>query len=242
MVLRFATVNEGMAKWLFFSVYAFLAASGLAKAESFEERVRAYILSNPEVILEALEILSEREARAAVAKKLAAFPELFADTPRLGTGDAQAPVQVVEFFDYRCVPCKAVHPTLVEFVANHPQVRIEMRHLPILSPGSERAARFALATQATYGDQEYRAVHDRLWKTSGPLNAAGFERIADALGLDFQEIEMAMQSEDITERINYNRDVAIALEILGTPAFVTKNSVAFGSTDIDVLAETWLSQ
>ncbi len=218
------------------------AAMAFAEEPSFEDRVRAFLLENPEVILEALTILSEREARAALAAKLANYPELFSDAPRLGEGKPDASLRVVEFFDYKCAPCKAIHPRLVEFAENHPDVRMEMRHLPILTPGSERAARFALATEAAYGLEMYRDVHDQLWDTSGPLNMAGFQRIADERGLDFERIASLMESDAIDMRISYNRDVAIALEILGTPAFVTQESVTFGSTDVEAMVETWLSQ
>lgn len=232
-------------------IHALLVATGIsvgavatASAEemSFEERVRVFILDNPEVILEALNVLAEREAKAATAAKLTSFPELFTDPARLGEGDATAPLRVVEFFDYKCIPCKAVHPQLVELVDAYPSIRIEMRHLPILSPGSERAARFALAAEAAYGAKAYGEVHERLWEIRGPLNAAGFQRVAEELDLDYDKIEAGMESEAIDARINYNRDVAIALEVLGTPAFVTKDSVAFGSIDIEALAQVWLSQ
>lgn len=221
-----------------------IGAATLAPAEdlSFEDRVRAFILDNPEVIVDALNILAQREAKAATEARLEAFPELFTDTARLGVGDPNAPLRVVEFFDYKCVPCKAVHPHLVDLVAAHPNLRVEMRHLPILTPGSERAARFALATEAAYGEQAYGDVHERLWEIRGPLNAAGFQRLAEELELDYAKIEAGMQSPEIDARITYNRDAAIALEVLGTPAFITKSSVVFGSTDIEALAETWLSQ
>ncbi|MCV3273308.1 DsbA family protein [Roseobacter sinensis] len=204
--------------------------------------MRAFILDNPEIIVEALEILAEREARAETQARLAAYPELFADAARLGEGDVAAPRRIVEFFDYKCVPCKTIHPALVEFVAAHPEVRLEMRQLPILTPGSERAARFALASREIYGDETYRAVHDRLWDVRGPLNTAGFQRIAGTLDLDFAKIAPVMESEAVTSRITYNRDVAIALGVLGTPAFVTPDSVVFGSTDIEALSEVWLSR
>ena len=215
-----------------------------AKAEDvyLEDRIRAFILDNPEIILEALAILSEREAKAAMEAKLQAYPDLFTDAPRLGEGAADAPLRVIEFFDYRCIPCKAVHPQLVQFVEKHPEVRIEMRHLPILTPGSERAARFALATEAAYGAEAYRAVHNKLWEIRGPLNNAGFQRVSDALGLDFERIHSDMDRDAIDARIDYNRNVAIALEVLGTPAFVTTNTVSFGSIDIDAISKAWLSQ
>ncbi len=213
-----------------------------AEDDAFEERVRAFLLENPEVIIEALSILSERETRAATIERVAAFPELFDDAPLLSEGDTSGPVRVVEFFDYKCVPCKVVHPDLVRFLEGRTDVHVDMRHLPILTPGSERAARFALATEAVYGTDEHRLVHDKLWDIRGPLNDAGFRRVADDLGLDFDRIVQLMDSEDVDARIAYNRNVAISLEILGTPAFVTRDSVTFGSTDVDALAKVWLSQ
>ncbi|WP_095590223.1 DsbA family protein [Actibacterium ureilyticum] len=223
---------------------ALLLAGPGARAETdgFDARVRAYLLANPEVILEALEVLSKREAQAALEQKLAGFPGLFTDPPRHGLGAPDAPVRVIEFFDYKCAPCKAMHPKLVQLVADNPDLRIEMRHLPILSPASERAARFALATRAVAGADAYDRVHDRLWSLRGPMNAAGFARIAADEGLDFDAIAAQMDSDAITARITHNRDVAIALEILGTPAFVTPGSVRFGQSDIDDLAALWLSR
>lgn len=221
---------------------ALTAGPAPAEETSFEDRVRAFILDNPEVILEALTILSEREAAAATRERVGGFPALFTDPPRLGMGAPDAPIRVIEFFDYKCVPCKAVHPVLAEFASANPEVRIEMRHLPILTPGSERAARFALAVDTVAGSEAYWRVHEALWEIRGPLNHAGFERLATELGLDFATIEPVMESDAITTRIDYNREAAIALEILGTPAFVTPGSVIFGVTDIDVLSGAWLSQ
>ena len=214
----------------------------LAEELSFEDRVRAFILDNPEIILEALTVLSERDAEAALQARLSEVPELFAGTSRLGEGDALAPIRVIEFFDYKCLPCKAAHPRLVALVDANPEIRLEMRHLPILTPGSEWATRFALATEAVHGTEAYRAVHDRLWRTNGPLNTPVFRRIARELDLDFDSIEPAMDSEAVDTRIEFNRDIAITLEGFGTPAFVTPNSVVVGSTDVEALSEVWLSQ
>ena len=208
----------------------------------FEARVRAFLLKNPEVILEAITSLAEREKTMAESQAISAFPNLFIDVGALGIGDVSASVRVVEFFDYRCAPCKAIHPELVSLVEATPQLRIEMRQLPILSPASERGARFALAVKELSGLDAYRKVHDRLWQLRGPLNAASFERIAREESLDWSLIKEMMESEAVSARIEQNRDIAIALEILGTPAFVTSNSISFGQSDINALAEVWLNQ
>lgn len=211
-----------------------------ANEPSFDDRVRDYLLQNPEVILEALEVLSERERQAAMQDRITAFPELISERTGLGIGDAEAPIRVVEFFDYKCAPCKALHPVLVSFVTEHPELRVDMRHLPILSPGSERAARFALAVQQLHGDTAYELVHEHLWSVRGALNSEVFARIADDLSLDFAALSAAAESDAVTDRITYNRDAAIALGVLGTPAFVTPTSVTFGTTDIERLADAWL--
>lgn len=211
-----------------------------AMEDDFENRVRRFILDNPQVILEALTILSEREARAANAARIAQEAHLFEDRPYHGIGDPDAPIRVIEFFDYKCAPCKAMHPRLVDALAAHPRIRVEMRHLPILSPASERAARFALAVRRVAGAADYQRVHQRLWAVTGPINSARLERIADEEGLDYPAIETAMAGDWVSDRIARNRDTAIALEILGTPAFVSQSHVSFGQSDVGALVEIWL--
>lgn len=219
-----------------------IAGTAGAEVDDFDARVRDYILNNPEIILEALERLAAKEAEAAVADTIAGFPALFTDPPVHGMGAPDAPVRVIEFFDYKCAPCKAMHPGLQALTAERPELRIEMRHLPILSPGSERAARFALATRMVAGDAAYERVHDALWQVNGALNAGVFARVAKAADVDFDAIWAMMDAPEITARIDYNRDVAIALQVLGTPAFITPTSVRFGQSEISELAELWLSQ
>jgi len=208
----------------------------------FQERVRAFLLKNPEVILEAMTSLAEREKMAAQSQAIAAFPDLFTEAGALGIGDVSAPVRIVEFFDYRCAPCKAMHPRLVALVETTPELWIEMRQLPILSPASERGARFALAVKEIAGLEAYSRVHDRLWQLRGPLNGASFENIAIEESLDWTLIKEIMEGEAVSARIDRNRDIAIALEILGTPAFVSPNSITFGQSDINSLVKVWFSQ
>lgn len=217
------------------------AAADMTDAE-FEERLRAYLLTHPEIILEAMEALSERETRAAQTAQIAAYADMFGETPILGIGPDDGEHTVIEFFDYRCVPCKALHPKLKAALEEHPNFRVEMRHLPILSPGSERGARFALAAKNIGSPEQYRAVHEALWTLKGPLREPVFQEIALAQGLDWATVRTEMKSDAVSARIDTNRDIAIDLEILGTPAFVTPTSVSFGATDARALVAGWVSQ
>ncbi len=217
------------------------AVSQTSDAE-FESRVRAYLLSHPEIIVDALKVLSERERKAEVRAKLEAYEHVFEAEPALGFGDDAAPIRVVEFFDYKCAPCKAMHGALKKGIASNTELRIEMMHLPILSPGSERAARFALAVKEVAGRAIYRQVHDRLWELNGPLRGAVLEKLANEMGLEWDVIEPVMHSPVVSDQINANRDMAIELGIQGTPAFLTPSSINVGQQDVKGLIAGWVSQ
>lgn len=214
----------------------------LPNQDDFDERVRAFLMANPEVILEALEALSAREAAAQMRLRIAEFPDLFARPPMLGLGSEEAQLRVVEFFDYKCVPCKAVHETLESLTETNPRLRIEMRQLPILTPASERATRFAFAALEAYDVAIYQNVHEALWQHKGPYSIGSFARISEKLGIDFGKIEAVMWSDTVSQRIETNRNIALSLELIGTPAFVTTNAVSIGQTDPAHLSELFFSQ
>lgn len=227
---------------LSFCLAPLFAFADTADEMSFEDRVRAYILENPEIILEALTLLSEREQQAELQNRISAYATLFQDPPKLGLGPPDARVRVLEFFDYNCAPCKAMHPELAQAITEAGEIRIEMRHLPILSPSSERAARFALAVLQLHGTQAYGRVHGQLWTWKGPLSHGLLSGIAAQEGLDMARVETAMEADWVTERIAANRDAAVGLGLQGTPAFVSSSSVHIGRSDVSALIAGWLSQ
>ena len=69
-----------------------------------------------------------------------------------------------------------------------------------------------------------------------------FAAIAADEGLDYDAIAARLDDDQITARIDTARDVAIALGIRGTPAFLTELGVDVGQADVEGLAAKWLSQ
>ena len=93
-------------------------SSKTAELEAFEQRVREYLLRNPEVIMEALQILQERQ-RAAEAENLKRTiaersEEILNDPAAPVGGNPAGDVTLVEFFDYNCQYCRRVAPTVTE--------------------------------------------------------------------------------------------------------------------------------
>ena len=229
------------AKWVSL-VFCLTPALGQAHDAHIDEHIRDYILRNPDILLEAMDILSTREKQAALQQSLAPYEEIFTAPAQIGEGAPDAEIRVIEFFDYQCGSCKTIHPALSSIVMRNPQLRIEMRHLPILSPASDRAARFALAVQTLFGSEAHQQVHDQLWRIKGPISFAHIEKITSDMTWDIQEIKSVMESDAITARIDFNKDMALDLDVLGTPAFISRNSISIGRTDLPQMVQDWLGQ
>lgn len=203
---------------------------------AFGERVRAYLLNNPEVILEVMDILGARQEELATIERLRPHVPILFETQmdlRMGREDAQK--VIIEFFDYNCAACRAIMPVLREFVDANPDIAIVKKHLPILSPSSERATRFALATRMVFGDAAYRKLHSALYDKMGVLSMRRLRDIASELGHDAAQIEAQMQHPTVSAVIDMHRDLAATLQVIGTPTFMTKRAIVAGNVTPDIL-------
>ena len=221
---------------------AALALAGCSEAsggdEAFGKRVRAYLLEHPEVLEEAIQRLDQKRAEASAAdqvKALAANRQaLERDARDPVFGQADAPVTVVEFFDYRCPYCKTVADDVVALASAGRDIRFVFKELPILPDAngrlgvSERAARLALAA---HGQGKYLAVHSDLM-AARPLDDVVLERIARKHGLDPAMARTA--SPAVGAHLEANQKLAEALGVSGTPAFVVGDVVIPGA-DLEAL-------
>lgn len=188
------------------------------------DEIRAYLLDNPQVIMEAVAVLEAREAsgqaEADVALVRANADAIFAAPHDWTGGNIEGDITLVEFMDYRCGYCRRAVDEVDGLLATDGNIRFVLKEFPILGEDSVAASRFAIATKQVAGEDAYKSVHDALMSYNGAMNAAGFTRLADALGLDANAITAAMDSDAVTEVIAANHALAQRLRINGTPAFV----------------------
>jgi len=130
--------------------------------EMNEERIKELTLEaireNPQIIMEAVQILEDERAAAQaetgadVLKDQRQILEQDPNAPVLGNPDGD--VTVVEFFDYNCPYCRKAASAVEGLIEADPNVRLVYREWPILSEGSIFAAKAALAAreQGKYND------------------------------------------------------------------------------------------
>ena len=212
-----------------------------AEREAFRAEVRAYLLENPEVIMEAVGILEAREQQARINADLemarANQDALFNDPTSFVGGNPNGDITIVEFMDYRCGFCKRAFPEVQALLENDGNIRYVIKELPILGEQSVLASRFALAVRTVAGDEAYQLAHDALMAQRGEVSEASLTRLAESLALDTQTVFEAMADPAVSEVINANRALAQNLQITGTPTFVFDDQLLRGYVPLDQMTQ-----
>lgn len=208
------------------------SAAEMAPAEraAVEEVVREYLLAHPELIVEAIQTLEQRERAAADLRQQQALAqsmsELQDDVNAPVLGDPEGDVVVVEFFDYQCGYCKSVAAGLQQEVAADGDIKLVMKEFPILGAASVTAAKAALAA----GRQgKYEAFHWAMMEHKGGLDEATVMAVAGQVGLNLERLKADMADPEIEELLAANYALAEKLDIRGTPAFVIGDRLVPGA-------------
>ncbi len=205
---------------------------------NIESLIHKYIVEHPEVIVESVRSLREREetaARERAQQNLVDLREkLISDPNAPAVGAAGADVTIVEFFDYRCGYCKASLAAIQQILDEDKNVRVVFKEFPILSPESERAARAALAA---HRQGKYFDLHNALMAARGSFSDDQIMEIAQEVGVDLSEMRRDMDSPEIQAMLDENMALAQALDISGTPTFIIGDSLYPGALDVETLRE-----
>jgi protein-disulfide isomerase len=215
------------------SLMAALATSTAMAQEMTPEEVKRLaleaILENPEIIMEAVELLREQEETAKAEATGAAISEMHAalyedaNAPVLGNPDGD--VTVVEFFDYNCPYCKQANGEVEALLEADPNVRLVFREWPILGDGSVYATRAALASRE---QGKYDDFHQALMMEPARKDEAVVLRVARSVGLDVDKLQADMESDAVSDHIAQSLELARALGFSGTPSFVIGDEGVFG--------------
>ncbi|CUH40135.1 Thiol-disulfide oxidoreductase D [Jannaschia seosinensis] len=194
------------------------------------------ILENPEVIVEAIEMLRRRDAEEAQAEAQATLGEsrdlLERDPNAPVLGNPNGDVTVVEFFDYNCPYCRRAGDEVAALLEADPDVRLVYREWPILSEGSLFAARAALAAR----EQDlYAQMHEAMMDAQGRLDETSVMAIAEEVGLDTAQLRTDMEAPEVQEHIRTSMELAQSLGFSGTPSFVVGDTTAPGLVDAEQL-------
>ncbi|WP_188671074.1 DsbA family protein [Neptunicoccus cionae] len=203
-----------------------------AERASFREEVRAYLLDNPEVLLEAMQVLRDRDQQAesqADAQILSQnAEEIFNDGISYVGGNPDGDITIVEFLDYRCGYCRKAHSDMAKLLETDGNIRWVVKELPILGEDSDASSRLAIATLRHYGDEAYQTLHDVLMTFQGPVNEQTMPMLASEAGIDFEPLKPLLDSAEVSDHIARVRELSHKLKVSGTPSFVIEDTILRG--------------
>jgi len=212
----------------------FLAARGHdtvdpADRARIESIVRDYILANPEIIPEAMQVLQMRAVQGAITEY---HDALYNDPDGVEIGNPDGDVTIVEFFDYTCGFCRVMKAPLQRLLNEDDGVSIVLKEWPIRGEVAELASRAAIASRR---QNLYVDYHFALFDRPGRLTEEAIFETARAVGLDVDQLQQDMTRPEVQAIITRNRQLGAALDLRGTPAFIIGNELIPGAMSYEDL-------
>lgn len=197
---------------------------------AIEAIVRDYILAHPEIIPQAMERLQAKQTASRVGEHRAALEKPFAGA---WAGARDGDVVLVEFFDYSCGYCRQSVADVDRLIREDPKLKVVFRELPILGEASDAAARVSLSA-ARQG--AFYPFHLKLFEAGRPTPEA-IARVQAAARLDPARVAADRTVPALQAEIDGNIELARALGLSGTPAFVVGDQVLPGAVGYDALKQ-----
>ena len=202
------------------------------QTRDIEKIVHDYLVAHPEVIVEAMRALDEKQASEEKARQENVIAEnrkaIYDDPDSFVAGNPNGNVTIVEFFDYQCGYCKRSFEPLMDTLRKDGNVRLVLKEFPILGPESLSATHAAIAAKR---QGKYFEFHQAMFRHKGGLTDAKIMEIAASVGIDTAKLRKDMADPAIEKQIERNYDLARALEIKGTPGFIIGDKVTAGALD-----------
>jgi protein-disulfide isomerase len=150
-------------------------------------------------------------------------------------GNPKGNLTVVEFFDYQCPYCKALHPELKKAVDKDGNIRLVYKNWPIFGPVSVYAARMTLA--AKY-QGKYVEAHEALITAPTKLDEARVDDLLAKAGINVDRVKQDLKNnaKTIDAALARTEEQANAFGFRGTPSFIFGTFRFFGALDAEGFA------
>ena len=148
-------------------------------------------------------------------------------------GPADARVTLVEYGDYECPHCGALHPVIeAARKAFGGNLRFAFRHFPLRS-SHPHALAAAKAAEAAGEQGRFWEMHDRLYQRQTQLEDQDLARHARKLGLDVARFQRELTARAHEVRIREDLASAARSGAGGTPSLFINGELYQGSLDRD---------
>ena len=203
-----------------------------------EKIVREYLLANPEIMLEVQDALEKKQEEMRVAQQKQTLEErsetVFNSNHQMVIGNPDAPITVVEFFDYNCGFCRRALADMDRILEENKDVKFILKEFPVLGEASLAAHRVSMSLVRNYPEL-YPEFHRQLLSHEGRKDGDVALEIAQFLGADRKTLVDDLANPESMAAFSEVYSIADGLGISGTPSYVIGDNVVFGAVGYDRL-------
>jgi len=190
-----------------------------------EDRIVKILSENKDIlprILNKLKVIEEQNNK----KNISLYYEDLIKNENLFLGNKNGKDIIIEFFDYNCGYCKRSFPEIMELVSENKNIKVILKELPVLGESSILASKASIASQK---QNKYFEFHQELINFSGSISLSDIKKISKELGINFEQLQKDMNSDDTILLINESYRLADLIGVRGTPAFIINNNLIPGA-------------
>lgn len=200
--------------------------------KQIDKQIEDFFMRNPEKLEQALNnmqrYLTERAQREQEEALASNADNLYRNDGDYSMGPNNASITIVEFFDYNCGYCKRSFAPLMEVLEENKDVRLVFKEYPILGEASYLASSAALAINDKL---KYLTYHSKLMTHQGRISESVIEKTLSDMKLSPQKLQSDARSDKYVLQLAATRQLAEAIGVNGTPAFVINGKLFPGALD-----------
>lgn len=209
-----------------------------AQRAQIESVVHDYLVSHPEVLIEAAQAMEEKRQAEAARTVARISSEILNDphTPsRFGPAEGEVKHTLIEFFDYNCTYCKQARPLIEDFARKH-GVKVYYVEFPVLSALSAEASLIGMALFEE-SPEKYFIYQDFLMARMEKIDSrATLKEAVEKAGGDFDALMEKAKGEALQNSVGSNIDRGRAIGVPGVPFFIVDGKpLRGGVTSLEVL-------
>jgi protein-disulfide isomerase len=161
-------------------------------------------------------------------------------------GNPNAPIHILEFFDFQCPSCAQSSIMISKYMKDHPDmIHLENKYYPLKNHSHAMVA--ATYAECARYQGKYWAMHDALFETQEswrelPDAEPTFKEIAKQGGLDMRRLAACIDQPQVASAILEDKDEGTAMQIRMTPTFFVNGKMVVGSKGLEAALDNYLSK
>lgn len=154
------------------------------------------------------------------------------NVPMKGSKDAK--VTVVEYSDFQCPFCKKGKDMLPQLLEEYDgKINVVFKQMPLANHNWAKAAAVASLCSYEQGNENFWTFHDSVFDKQKEIQFSTadkqFKDIAKEIGLNLDEFNKCIESDDINARVQADIQEAQSIGVNSTPTFVVNGVIVPGA-------------